>query len=235
MSLIPLMLGRVSARMTPEPAGPARYNPGGGHRPVAAVVSIGLPVALVMAVALSPFELPKVIEFDPIDTYQIPAPVPAPPPPDDVDPQPKRPDTDFTAPPSPIPPIGEAPPADPPVENPLPPMPPIGQDPPVETEVPPPPPPLIEAKLDPRYKSTFQPDYPPYEQRNEIEGTARVRVLVGIDGRVKDVIELSSASPGFFAETRRRAIAKWRFKPATRGGTPEESWVTMTVRFELNS
>ncbi|MBA4747506.1 MAG: energy transducer TonB, partial [Sphingopyxis sp.] len=111
----------------------------------------------------------------------------------------------------------------------------IGQDPPVEVEVPPPPPPLIEAKLDPRYKSTSQPDYPPYEQRNEIEGTARVRVLVGIDGRVKDVVELTSASPGFFTETKRRALSKWRFKPATRGGTAEESWVIMTVRFRLDT
>ena len=235
MSLIPLLLGRASARMTPDPAGPARYNPGGGHRPVAGIVAVGLPVALVIAVALSPFEMPKIIEFEPIDTYPIPVPVPPPPPPDDIDPQPKQPDSKFTAPPSPFPPIPDAPPADPPIDKPLPPIPPIGRDPPIEVETPPAPPPLIEAKLDPRYKSTFQPDYPPFEQRNAIEGTVRVRVLVGADGRVKDVVELTSSSPGFFAETKRRALSKWRFKPATRGGTAEESWVTMTVRFRLDS
>ena len=235
MSLIPLLLGRVMARPVTETAGPARYNPGGGHRPVAGVVAVGLPVALLIAVALSPFELPKIDDFGTIKTYPIPAPVPPPPPPEDVDPQPKQPDTKFTAPPSPFPPVPDAPVADPPVDRPMPPLPPIGNDPPIAEPTPPAPPPLIEAKLDPRYKSTFQPDYPPYEQRNEIEGTVRVRVLVGADGRVKDVIELTSASPGFFAETKRRALAKWRFKPATRGGTAEESWVTMTVRFELNS
>ena len=31
------------------------------------------------------------------------------------------------------------------------------------------------------------------------------------------------------------ALAKWRFKPATRGGVPEESWKIMTVRFTLDS
>lgn len=235
MSLIPLMLGRLSARMTPEPAGPARYNPGGGHRPVAGVVAVGLPVTLVIAVALSPFEIAQIDNFGTIETYHIPAPVPPPPPPEDVDPQPKQPDTKFTAPPSPFPPIPDVPVADRPVDKPLPPVPPIGNDPPIEVETPPAPPPLIEAKLDGRYKSTFQPDYPPFEQRNDIEGTARVRVLVGIDGRVKAVEDVATTSPGFFAETKRRALAKWRFKPATRGGTPEESWVTMTVRFELNS
>jgi len=62
-------------------------------------------------------------------------------------------------------------------------------------------------------------------------GTSRVRVLVGTDGRVKAVEDLVTTSPGFFTETRRRAISKWRFKPAMRGGKSEESWFTITVRF----
>lgn len=32
-----------------------------------------------------------------------------------------------------------------------------------------------------------------------------------------------------------RALAKWRFKPATRGGVAEESWKPMTVRFEIRN
>jgi periplasmic protein TonB len=234
MSLIPLLLGRVSAHTVPEPAGPARYNPGGGHRPVAGIVAVGLPVALVIAVALSPFALPPIIEPDDTTVINLPAPVPPPPPkPEDNT---KKPDESvITAPPTPFPPLGPSPidPVVDPIPTPTDPV--IGKDPPTVIESVPAVPPLIEAKLDPRYKSTFQPDYPPYEQRNEIEGTVRVRVLVGADGRVKDVVELTSSSPGFFNETKRRALSKWRFKPASRGGTAEESWVTMTVRFELNS
>ncbi len=234
MSLIPLLLGRAATHAIPETAGPARYNPGGGHRPVVGAVAVGLPLALVVAVALSPFEMPEIVEFEPIETWNIPAPVPPPPPPDSVDPQPPKPDTKTTAPPTPFPPIDDTHTVNPPIDQPLPPIPEVGENPPVEVKPTPPTPVFIDAKLDPRYKSTFQPDYPSYEQRNEIEGIAKVRVLVGADGRVKEVVELSSSSPGFFAETKRRALAKWRFKPATRGGTAEDSWVTMTVRFELN-
>ena len=236
MSLIPLLLGRAATHAIPETAAPARYNPGGGHRPLVGVVAVGLPVALVVAVALSPFEMPV---LPGPKTYPPILSLPKPPPPPDPEPveRQKQPDTRLTAPPTPFPPIPEAPFADPQPDTPLPPspLPPIGTNPPVEIPTPPPLPPLIEAKLDPRYKSTFQPDYPAWEQRSEIEGIARVRVLVGADGRVKEVVELTSTSPGFFAETKRRALAKWRFKPATRGGTAEDSWVTMTVRFELNS
>ena len=58
-------------------------------------------------------------------------------------------------------------------------------------------------------------------------------MLIATDGRVKAVELVSTDSPGFFEETKRRALAKWRFKPATRGGVPEESWQVMTVRFEI--
>ena len=105
--------------------------------------------------------------------------------------------------------------------------------PPARPADPPAPPPLVLAKLDPRYAAGFQPDYPASEQRREVEGAVRVRVLIGTDGRVKAVELVSTDSPGFFEETKRRALAKWRFKPATRGGVPEESWQVMTVRFEI--
>jgi protein TonB len=58
-------------------------------------------------------------------------------------------------------------------------------------------------------------------------------VLIGIDGRVKAVEQVRATSPAFFEATKRHAIRNWRFKPATRGGTPQESWKVMNVRFEL--
>jgi protein TonB len=100
---------------------------------------------------------------------------------------------------------------------------------------PPKPPPLVLAELDQRFAGSFQPDYPASEQRREIEGSAKVRVLIGTDGRVKAVELVSTDSPGFFAETKRRALAKWRFKPATRGGVAEESWKVMVVHFQIRN
>jgi len=52
---------------------------------------------------------------------------------------------------------------------------------------------------------------------------------------VKAVEQVSATSNAFFEATRRQALAKWRFKPATRGGIPQESWKTMSVRFELKN
>ncbi len=102
-----------------------------------------------------------------------------------------------------------------------------------EVKVEPAPPPLIGAFVDPRYSSDFQPEYPASEIRNERQGKVAVRVRIGIDGRVKEVRQVSATSPAFFEATRRQALGRWRFKPASRGGQPEESWKTMNVTFVL--
>ena len=61
----------------------------------------------------------------------------------------------------------------------------------------------------------------------------RVRVLIGADGRVKEIVRLSATSDAFWEATRRRALARWRFRPATEDGRPVESSMTLTVNFEL--
>ncbi|MBO9621975.1 MAG: TonB family protein [Sphingomonas sp.] len=109
-------------------------------------------------------------------------------------------------------------------------------DPKAEPFTPPlPVPPLIAASQDLRYARDFQPDYPASELRAQRDGVVRVRIRIGVDGRVKAVEQLSATSPAFFDATRRQALSKWRFKPATRGGVPEESWKEMSVRFELEN
>ena len=92
---------------------------------------------------------------------------------------------------------------------------------------------LIGATTDPRYAQDFQPEYPAQEMRAQRDGLVTLRVLIGADGRVKAVEPVSATSDAFFAVTRRQALGKWRFRAATRGGVPEESWKTMTVRFRI--
>lgn len=92
---------------------------------------------------------------------------------------------------------------------------------------------LTDAAVDPRYASLFQPPYPSRLQRLEIEGKVVLKVLIGADGRVRDVQIVYSDDDGFAEATERQARAKWRFKPATRDGTPIETWKQMTVRFEI--
>lgn len=244
MTLIPMISAiAIAPGATAAPVGASAmvprssYGSDAGRHPVAALLAVGLPVALVVAVALSPMivERPPVIEEPPWKTFTMPKPKPPEPQPD-AKPQDQQQQTDFTAPPSPLPPVAQDPPAAQPDKPYVPPAgsgsgPPVTADPPLPAARPP----LVFAELDPRFAGMFQPDYPASEQRRELEGVARVRVLIGTDGRVKAVELVSTDSPGFFEETKRRALSKWRFKPATRGGVAEESWKVMTVRFQIRN
>ncbi|MET0362715.1 MAG: TonB family protein [Sphingobium sp.] len=97
----------------------------------------------------------------------------------------------------------------------------------------PPTPVLVQARPDPRYADIFQPPYPPAMLRMQMEGSVTVRITIAPDGRVTDVALVSAADPAFFEATRRQAIARWRFTPATRDGQPISSEKLMTVRFNL--
>lgn len=243
MTLIPMLTAIMAApRATAAPAGtPAllprnSYGSDAGRHPVAALLAVGLPVALVAAVALSPMivEDKPTTETPPWTSVWLPK--PKPPEPNEAKPQPKQPtETVIEATKSPFPPqTPDAPTGtiDPPYVPPAG----TGEGPTVIVEqVPLPTPKLVLAQLDQRYAGVFQPDYPASEERGGVEGIARVRVLIDVNGRVKAVELVSTDSPGFFEATKRRALAKWRFKPATRGGVPEESWKEMTVRFEIKN
>ncbi|MEG3181533.1 energy transducer TonB [Sphingomonas sp. LT1P40] len=92
---------------------------------------------------------------------------------------------------------------------------------------------LTGAAYDQRYADALQPPYPASEIRAQTEGSVSLRVLIGVDGRVKAIEILRSPSDGLSKATRRHALAKWRFKPATRDGIPVESWKSMTLRFQI--
>lgn len=93
---------------------------------------------------------------------------------------------------------------------------------------------LTGPSVDPRYARDLQPLYPASEQRAGREGLVTVRILVGPDGRVRQVERIAAASDAFFAATERQALARWRFRPATRDGVAVEGWRTMTVRFKIS-
>lgn len=244
MTLIPL----ISAIMTaPErataPAGAATLSPRNsygsdhGRHPVAALLAVGLPAVLVVAVALSPMIVETPPKSEPMQGTLIELTKPLDPPPpgptEEVQPTEKTASaTDAVKPVVDTNSLSDNRVDEGPVVVDLRP---IDPGPPARPADPPPAPRLVFAELDPRYAGAFQPDYPASEQRREIEGVAKVRVLIGTDGRVKAVELVSTDSPGFFAETKRRALAKWRFTPATRGGVAEESWKVMTVRFEIKA
>jgi periplasmic protein TonB len=105
---------------------------------------------------------------------------------------------------------------------------------PPEVITPPPPPIFIKAKRDMRFARDFQPNYPSGLLAREVEGTASVRVLIGVDGRVREASIVSASHPDFGQAAVRQALKAWRFKPATRGGVAVEDWQTVSVSFVIN-
>lgn len=93
---------------------------------------------------------------------------------------------------------------------------------------------IVKPKLDQRYARFFQPDYPTHKLRASEEGQVKINVLVGTDGRVRKVQQLSASDPAFWRATERHAIKRWRFTPGTRDGQPAEQWFAVTVAFTIN-
>jgi protein TonB len=207
--------------------------------PVGAGAALAVNGALIagLILAFAP-QIVSVIQHKTLETYEVPKEVPPPPPVDDIKPKVDtvHNDPQIYHPPEVVPThsdsqivgsdvrIDTLPLIGPPATS--------GGD--VIRETPVLPPPLIAAVVDPRYARDFQPDYPSSGIRDGTEGIATVRVLIGADGRVKSIEQVNATIPAFFDATRRQALAHWRFKPATRGGVPQESWKTMTVRFVLS-
>jgi protein TonB len=211
-----------------------RYARSGGFKPGSLGIALAINAAAVAALMLASPTVRGVVADPPLLTENIPI-QPPPEPLKQVAPQPSVINT--------VPPIIKVQPAGPVFELPLNPdvaaiTPTSGQGTgttvaPIATPTPTLPP-LISPKVDPRYADLFQPPYPPSEQRAGRTGRVEVRVLVGVDGRVKQVDRLLATSDAFFEVTRQRALTRWRFTPATRGGIPVEAWRAMGVSFVLN-
>jgi protein TonB len=102
------------------------------------------------------------------------------------------------------------------------------------TVTPPHEPVFVGAQINPRYRNQLQPAYPPGKIRSDEEGVVEVRVLIGADGRVKQVQKISATDEAFYRATEEQALRRWRFLPATRDGVAVESWQVKTVRFRLD-
>lgn len=219
-----------------------RYARPSGLNPGALALSLGGSLVFLFGLSLT---APNFIRTSdpPIQSYNVPADPPPPQPHDPPKPQPRLKDTPAVDSPRPDPVDVTKPPVEttaganaaPLVD--LPPGPEVlvgsgaGTMPVTPVHVPV----VFGPEIDSRYADSFQPAYPAGERTAEREGRVVVRVLIGADGRVKAVEPVSAASAAFFEATRRQALAKWRFKPATRDGVPVEAWRTMAVRFELGN
>jgi len=83
----------------------------------------------------------------------------------------------------------------------------------------------------PEVVSAAQPMYPEMAKEAQIEGTVRLRVLVGRDGRVKDI--RVERGINYLDGAAKHAVSKWVFKPARLKGSPVSAWTDVDVKFEL--
>jgi TonB family protein len=76
------------------------------------------------------------------------------------------------------------------------------------------------------------PAYPAAARRAGIAGPVVVRGIVRRDGTI-DNVEIIRDLPNGLGESARRAVSRWRFRPATFGGEPIDVYYTVTVNFRL--
>jgi periplasmic protein TonB len=76
------------------------------------------------------------------------------------------------------------------------------------------------------------PRYPSSARRRGIGGAVVVRGIVRRDGTI-DNVEIIKDLPDGLGQEARRAVSRWRFRPATYRGEPIDVYYTVTVNFRL--
>jgi TonB family protein len=77
------------------------------------------------------------------------------------------------------------------------------------------------------------PVYPEEAERQGVQGTARLRVVIGKDGSVQDVQVLSG--PPLLTSAGASALRQWRYKPTYLGDQPVEVSEEVTIVFRLSN
>ena len=77
-----------------------------------------------------------------------------------------------------------------------------------------------------------EPPYPPIAKATRVSGEVALEIIVGIDGRVREVT-YKSGSP-LLARAAIDAVRQWIYEPTTLNGVPVEIVGLITVKFILN-
>jgi TonB family protein len=77
-----------------------------------------------------------------------------------------------------------------------------------------------------------QPGYSKKARRKKIEGPVQLKLIIGPDGKPKDVEVAKSLDPDLDANAI-AAVQRWIFRPATKDGDPVSVYATVEVQFHL--
>lgn len=81
--------------------------------------------------------------------------------------------------------------------------------------------------------ATLKPRYPFRAKRLGIQGYVTVQFLVDRKGRARELTIVKADPEGVFEQSVRQTVPRWRFKPGKKAGRAVDTWVEMTIRFEL--
>ncbi|MFT4089574.1 MAG: energy transducer TonB [Asticcacaulis sp.] len=75
------------------------------------------------------------------------------------------------------------------------------------------------------------PAYPPQAKARHEQGTVILRLQVRGDGSVGDIQVRTSSGSMRLDQAATDAVRRWKFKPATQGGRPVDSWAVVPITF----
>jgi TonB family protein len=87
------------------------------------------------------------------------------------------------------------------------------------------------AIVPPRLAVRVEPQYPAIAREARVEGRVNLTVWVQEDGRLRDVVVTSG--PALLRDAAQRAVAQWRYEPATRAGQAIGVPHEISVHFKL--
>lgn len=89
-----------------------------------------------------------------------------------------------------------------------------------------------EAQVQEDSRRLTPPRYPADAVRAGTSGKVVLRILVGADGGVRDLVVEESVPEGVFDASTIEAARQWQFTPAMEDGRPVEGWVRVPVEYE---
>lgn len=103
-----------------------------------------------------------------------------------------------------------------------------------EAAVPPPQEPRAPVRLSaPKFRNRPAPAYPAQALRDEMEGTVRLKLLIGAEGTVQYASLLRSSGHRLLDQAALAAARTWELEPAQQNGTPVPAWAEVDVPFRL--
>ena len=92
---------------------------------------------------------------------------------------------------------------------------------------------IIRQPAVPLYRRNPPPPYPRIAKARGYQGRTLLKVLVGTDGRVKEIAVAASSGYAVLDEAAVKTVRQWLFEPARQGLAPMAMWVTVPIRFQI--